>query len=87
MSITNASNLKDHLFEYLEQTAKNNQTLRVSTKKGNIVIMSEKNYNDFIETFNILKYKGTIRDINEGIANIKNKDFWIDESEVDFENL
>lgn len=87
MSITNASNLKDHLFEYLEQTAKNNQTLRVSTKKGNIVIMSEKNYNDFIETFNILKYKGTIRDINKGIANIKNKDFWIDESEVDFENL
>lgn len=50
MTNTNITNLRRNLFEYLESAINYNDVINVSTKKGNAIIISEKEYNSLLET-------------------------------------
>ncbi|MCD7892330.1 MAG: type II toxin-antitoxin system Phd/YefM family antitoxin [Erysipelotrichaceae bacterium] len=49
----NITNFRKNIFELLEQTIKFNEPINVSTKSGNVVILSEDDYNGLIETLYI----------------------------------
>lgn len=87
MSSVNATNFRNHLFEYLEEIIEYNDILKISTKKGNAIVISESDYNNIMETLDIMKNKDVLKDIKDALSNIDNPDYWIDESEVDFDKL
>ncbi|MFV0578274.1 MAG: type II toxin-antitoxin system Phd/YefM family antitoxin [Fusobacterium ulcerans] len=53
MTNTNATNLRNNLFAYLESAIEYNDVINVNTKKGNVVIMSEAEYNGLLETLHL----------------------------------
>ncbi len=87
MPTINATNFRNDLFKYLEKTIKYNDVLKVSTKKGNAVIISESDYDDMLATLEIMSNKETLQNVVNGLNNIDNPDYWVDGSEVDLEKL
>ena len=66
MSITNISALRKNLFGSLENVVEYNDSITVSTKKGNAVIISEEEYNAMRETIYLASQPGLIQRIKEG---------------------
>lgn len=87
MSTINVTNFRNDLFKYLEKTIEYNDVLKVSTKKGNAVIISESDYDNMLATLEIMSNKETLQNVINGLNNIDNPDYWIDESEVGLEKL
>ncbi|MCF0171630.1 type II toxin-antitoxin system Phd/YefM family antitoxin [Fusobacterium varium] len=50
MTNTNATNLRNNLFSYLDSAIEYNDVINVNTKKGNAIIISEAEYNGLLET-------------------------------------
>lgn len=53
MTNTNITNFRKHLFEYVNLALDVNDVINVNTKSGNVVLMSEEEYNGIIETLRI----------------------------------
>ena len=87
MSAINVTNFRKNIFEYLDNTIKYNDILKISTKEGIAVVMSEEDYNSLLETLYLIQSNKTKQDIDDSLNNIDNKDYWVDESEVDFEKI
>ena len=66
MSITNISVLRKNLFNTFDNVIDYNDSVTVSTKKGNAVIVSEEDYNAMLETIFLVSQKGLLRKIKEG---------------------
>lgn len=47
---TNITNFRKNVFSMLEQTIKFNEPVNVSTKDGNVVVLSEEDYRGMMET-------------------------------------
>lgn len=84
MSSINITNFRKHIFEYLNNTVKYNDILKVSTKGGTAVGMSEEDYSSLLETLYLIQSTKTKQDIDDSLKNIGNKNYWTDESKVDF---
>ncbi len=50
MKVTNISVLRRNLFSLIDNVIENNDSITVSTKNGNVVIISETEYNAMLET-------------------------------------
>ncbi len=50
MMNTNVTNFRKNIYNVLEQTLKYNEPVNISTKDGNVVVISEADYNSLIET-------------------------------------
>lgn len=61
MTNTNATALRNNLFNMLSNTIKYNETINVNTKDGNAVIISEEEYNGMIATLELSTNK-SLRD-------------------------
>lgn len=80
MTNINITNFRKNIYKLLESAVEYNETINVSTKKGNAVIMSEEDYNNLIETLYISSIPNLKEDIAEGLKeDIKE---CIDEKEV-----
>lgn len=53
MTNINATSLRKDLFNILDNTIKYNETVNISTKEGNAVIISEEEYNGMIATLEL----------------------------------
>lgn len=73
MTNINITNFRKDIYELLEQTIKYNETINISTKNGNAVVLSEEDYNSLIETL----YLSDIPKMKEKL--IEGKDANIDE--------
>ena len=51
---TNVTNFRSNIYSLLEQTIKYNELCNVSTKDGNVIVMSEADYRDIMETIAVL---------------------------------
>lgn len=60
---TNATTFRKNLFALLEQTVRYNEPVNVSTKEGNVVLISEQDYNSLMETL----YLSTNREVRDSI--------------------
>lgn len=67
MTITNATNLRKNLFEYLNLAIETNDIINVNTKKGNVVILSEEEYNGLVETLYLTSIPGMKERLLEGL--------------------
>ena len=66
MAITNISVLRKNLFSSIDNVIEFNDSITVSTKKGNAVIISEAEYNAMLETIYLVSQKGLVEKIKEG---------------------
>lgn len=66
MTVIDYSILKKKLFDYLNAAIEFDDTVLVSTKNGNAVILSETEYNSILETLYIVSQKGLVEKIKEG---------------------
>lgn len=66
MSITNISVLRKNLFNTFDNVIDYNDSVIVSTKKGNAVIISEAEYKAMLETLYLSSQKGVVEKIKEG---------------------
>lgn len=67
MTNTNVTNFRKDIYEMLKMAIKYNEPINVSTKDGNVVIMSEQDYNSIMETLYIESIPGLKEDILEGM--------------------
>lgn len=51
---TNATSFRKNLFSLLENAVKYNECININTKIGNVVVISEDEYNSMVETLKIL---------------------------------
>ena len=66
MAVTNISVLRKKLFSSIENVIEYNDSITVSTKNGNAVIISEAEYNAMLETIYLVSQKGLAEKIKEG---------------------
>ena len=66
MAVTNISVLRKNLFSSIENVIEYNDSITVSTKNGNAVIISEAEYNAMLETIFLVSQKGLVEKIKEG---------------------
>ncbi|AYZ73658.1 type II toxin-antitoxin system Phd/YefM family antitoxin [Fusobacterium necrophorum] len=67
MTNTNATNLRKHLFSYLDSAIDYNDIINVNTKKGNAIIISEAEYNGLLETLYLLSVPDMKEKLQEGL--------------------
>ena len=60
-------NLNDNFDLIVSSCVEENEVFNVSTENGNVVLMSEKNYKNIIESINLYRIKGVHDDIEEAI--------------------
>ena len=66
MAVTNISVLRKNLFSSIDNVIEYNDSITVSTKNGNAVIISEAEYNAMLETIYLVSQKGLVQKIKEG---------------------
>lgn len=67
MKNINIINFRKDIHELLEQTIKYNEPINISTKNGNAVVLSEKDYTSLIETLYISSMPKLKDDIMKGM--------------------
>ena len=66
MAVTSISVLRKNLFNSIDNVIEYNDSITVSTKNGNAVIISEAEYNAMMETIYLVSQKGLVEKIKEG---------------------
>jgi antitoxin YefM len=66
MTTLNATILRRSLFDTLENVVSYNETVTVTTKKGNSVILSEEDYNALMESLSLSSEPGLVAKIKAG---------------------
>lgn len=67
MTNTNLTNLRKNLFDYANSCVKYNDVINVNTKDGNLVMISEEEYNGLLETLYLSSIPGMKESIIEGL--------------------
>ena len=58
MPITNVTGLRKSLYKTIENVTKYDEAVTVTSKSGNVVILSESEYNSMIETLHLMSAPG-----------------------------
>ena len=66
MTTTNITKARSNFFELAERIIKFNDTVNVTTKDGNFVMLSEDDYNSIMETLYLYSIPGMVESILEG---------------------
>ena len=67
MKITSAENFRDNLSKMIDELIKSNERLKVTTEMGNVVVLSEGEYNGIMETLRIYSNPQEKEKIIEGL--------------------
>ncbi len=81
---TNITNARANLYNLVNMAIDDSEVININTKNGNALLISEDDYNSLLETIYIMQDKETMKTIKEAKENMKNKDYWVDESEVNW---
>lgn len=85
MKITTAENFRDNLSEMIDKLIKSNEQLKVTTEMGNVVVLSEGEYNGIMETLRIYSNPQEKEKIIEGLHTTI--DNCVSEDEINRNNL
>ena len=61
----NISNARDELYKLASSCIKYNNVVNISTKEGNVILISEDDYNSLIESLYLSGIKGVYEDIEK----------------------
>lgn len=67
MTNTNITNLRKNLFDYANACIKYNDIINVNTKEGNVIMLSEEEYNGIMETLYLCSIPGMKESITHGM--------------------
>ena len=67
MRITTSENFRDNLSEMIDELIKSNEQLKVTTETGNVIVLSESDYNGIMETLRIYSNSQEKEKIIEGL--------------------
>ena len=80
MVTLNISNARDELYKLASSCIKYNDVVNISTKEGNVIMISEDDYNNLIESLYLAGIKGVYEDIEEAVntptSKFSNKSPW-----------
>ncbi len=65
------TNARSNLFQIVKKTAKGHAPTRISSKDGNVVILSEEDYENILETAELLSVPGFKESINKADKEIE----------------
>ena len=63
----NISNARDELYKLASSCIRYNDVINISTKDGNVILISEDDYNSLIESLYLAGIKGVYEDIEEAV--------------------
>lgn len=63
----NISNARDELYKLASSCIKYNDIVNISTKEGNVILLSEDDYKSLIESLYLAGIKGVYEDIEEAV--------------------
>lgn len=78
----NATNFRKELYKYLDTAIEFNNIITINTKKGNVVVINEEEYNGLIETLMLYSIPNMKEKIVEGLNTSLNN--CIPENEVEW---
>lgn len=67
MVTLNISNARDELYKLASSCIKYNDVVNISTKEGNVIMLSEDDYRSLIESLYLLGIKGVYESIEEAV--------------------
>ena len=82
---TNITNARANLYNLVNMAIDDSEVININTKNGNALLISEDDYNSLLETIYIMQDKKTINAIKESKENMNNDNYWVDESEVNWD--
>lgn len=71
---TNISNARDELYKLASSCIRFSDIVNISTKEGNVILLSEEAYNSLIESLYLAGVKGVYEDIEE-VVNTPSSEF------------
>ena len=63
----NISNARDELYKLASSCIKYSDVVNISTKDGNVILLSEEDYNSLIESLYLAGIKGVYEDIEKAV--------------------
>ena len=70
MIAANYSNVRANLKSYMDQAKNDYETIVITSKDGNVVFMSEEQYNNMAENLFIMSNPAMVKRLNESIKQI-----------------
>ena len=67
MITLNISRARDDLYKLASSCLKYNDVVNINTKEGNVIMLSEDDYNSLIESLYLAGIKGVYEDIEEAV--------------------
>lgn len=71
MTTWTATKARQNLFDILKKSVKGHVPIRITSKAGDVVLVSEEDYESLLETLELLSEPGVARSIQEARADIK----------------
>ena len=71
MTTLTATHARQHLFEVLKKSIKGHAPVKITSKAGDAVLVSEEDYESLIETLELLSTPGMAKSLREARADIK----------------
>ena len=68
MTTLNIRKARDELYKIASSCIKYNDIVNISTKEGNIIVLSEDDYNSLIESLYLAGIKGVYEDIEKAVS-------------------
>ena len=65
--IANITNARNNLFEMVDEVIEKNEVFRITSKKGNVVLLSEEDYSGILETRYLTGIPGMREKLIEGL--------------------
>ena len=65
--ITNVTNARNNLFDLIDQVIDKNEVVKITSKRGNVVLLSDEDYSGMQETMYLLSIPGMREKLVEGL--------------------
>lgn len=71
MTTLSATEARQNLFHLLQRSVKGHVPIRIASKSGDVVLISEEDYGSLLETLELLSTPGMLKSIRRAKADIK----------------
>ena len=71
MTVLTATEARQNLFRLLMKSVKGHVPIKITSKTGDVVLISEEDYESLLETLELLSTPGMLKSIEEARADIK----------------
>lgn len=71
METLSATQARSNFFDLIQKVAKGHRQVRVVSKRGDVVVMSEEDYDSLLETLELLSTPGVLKGVRKAKQDIK----------------